>query len=81
VPRYFFHVADGDDFVDLQGTELANLEAARREAVRLAGALLSDKPELFWASSEWVMRVTDAKNLTLFQLTLFASGAPSTNGS
>ena len=32
--RYFFHVQDGRDYHDLQGTELPDLKAARNEAVR-----------------------------------------------
>jgi hypothetical protein len=73
MPRFFFHVHDGQDFVDLQGTELPDLDAARREAVRFSSALLSEQSEQFWASGEWIMRVTDASDLTLFQLTFFAT--------
>ncbi|RYG56083.1 MAG: hypothetical protein EON56_04705, partial [Alphaproteobacteria bacterium] len=58
--RYFFHVRDGQAYDDLQGTELADLDAARREAVRFAGSLLLDEPEKFWQANEWRMRVTDA---------------------
>ena len=47
MPRYFFHVQDGSDFPDLQGTVLDDLPAARLEAVRFAGSLLSGKPETF----------------------------------
>ena len=78
VARYFFHVRDEQTFPDLQGTELANLDVAKREAVRFAGALLAEKPETFWQASEWTMRVTDDRDLTLFQLTFFASGSPAT---
>jgi hypothetical protein len=68
VPRYFFHVADGDDYPDLQGTVLDDDAAARREAVRFSGHLLSDSPEKFWSGEEWKMRVTDDRDLTLFEL-------------
>lgn len=68
MPRYFFHVADGDDFPDLQGTVLENDAAARMEAVRFSGHLLSDNPERFWSGQEWKMRVTDDSDLTLFEL-------------
>lgn len=79
MPRYFFHVCDGEDYVDLQGTELADLDGARREAVRFAGSLLADKPETFWQSTEWRMRVADEQDLTLFELTFFATDSPSTS--
>ena len=72
MPRYFFHVQDGSDFPDLQGTVLDDLPAARVEAVRFAGSLLSGT-ETFWQSSEWTLRVTDDQDLTLFDLRFFAS--------
>lgn len=73
MPRYFFHVKDGEDFPDLQGTVLDNLAAARAEAVRFAGALLSESHDKFWASGEWNLRVTTEEQLTLFQLTFFVT--------
>jgi len=75
--RYFFHVADGRDYPDLQGTELANLDAARKEALRFASTLLGEADERFWASGEWHMRVTDETDLTLFELTFQATDSPS----
>lgn len=53
MPRYYFHVEDGQSYTDLQGTELDDLQAARREAVRFAGSLLADQPEQFWGAGEW----------------------------
>ena len=47
----FFYVHDGVDVVDQAGTELPDLAAARVEAVRLAGRMLSDDAEKFWTSS------------------------------
>ncbi len=73
MPRYFFHVKDGDDYPDLQGTELENDAAARTEAVRFSGQLLSYSPEKFWSGQEWSMRVTDDKDLTLFELMFTAT--------
>ncbi|HEX8413231.1 MAG TPA: hypothetical protein VF637_05020 [Sphingomicrobium sp.] len=81
MPRYFFHVADGCDYPDLQGTELANLSAARQEALRFTGMLLSEKSESFWSGEEWVMRIADAHDLTLFTLTCLANDAPAVGGS
>ncbi|UAK25619.1 DUF6894 family protein [Sphingomonas nostoxanthinifaciens] len=75
MPRYYFHVLDGRDFIDLSGTELPDLFAARREAVRFAGALLSEKPDALWTNSEWTMQVTDETEHTLFRI-IFAPGDP-----
>ena len=76
MPRYYFHVADGKDFPDLQGTELADLAAARREALRFSGAMLSDASERFWSGDDWAMTVTDERGLTLFVLNFMATDAP-----
>jgi len=79
MPRYFFHVHDGDNFPDLRGTQLPDVEAARKEAVRFAGALLSDHPDKFWSSGEWHMRVTNQDDLTLFELTFLATASAAAN--
>jgi hypothetical protein len=80
VPRYFFHVEDGQLFSDLHGTELVDLDAARREAIRFTSALLLEKPDAFWDHGEWTMRVTNDRDLTLFTLTFLASDAPALGG-
>ncbi|WP_085810968.1 DUF6894 family protein [Sphingomonas sp. TZW2008] len=71
--RFFFHVRDSETYIDVQGTVLPDLRTARREAVRFAGALLTDNPDTFWQGAEWTMRVTDEADLTLFELTFFAT--------
>ncbi len=78
MPRYFFHVADGRDYTDLQGTQLAGLPEARTEALRFAGALLGELGEEFWSGAEWSMRVADASDLTLFTLMFLASDSAAT---
>ena len=76
MPRYFFHVHDGSDFPDLQGTTLEDDNAARIEAVRFSGALLRQGAENFWNGQEWSMRVTDEEDLTLFELMFTATCSP-----
>ena len=78
MPRYFFHVLDGQDFPDHHGVELADLASARKEAIRVAGNLLLDVADGFWSTGQWTIRVTDDRDLTQFQLTFFATDAPST---
>ena len=34
MPRYFFHVIDGREIIDNEGTELPGLKEARAEAIR-----------------------------------------------
>jgi hypothetical protein len=76
MPRYFFHVHDGENFTDLQGTVLDDDNAARIEAVRFSGDLLRSGAEKFWNGQEWLMRVTDETDLTLFELMFTASCSP-----
>lgn len=55
MPRYLFKVCDGEDHPDLHGAEYPDLDAARKEPVRFAGALLTDHAAKFWASGKWTM--------------------------
>lgn len=77
MPRYFFNVHDGAEYPDLQGTELADLNAARQEAVRFSGELLTDSSDRFWGTKEWSMEVCDDAGLALFTLRFAATEMPS----
>ena len=59
MPRYFFHVIDGRDIIDNEGSELADLKKSRAEAIQLAGAILRDEGDTFWNGQEWHMDVTE----------------------
>jgi hypothetical protein len=76
VPRYHFNVHDGVSLPDPDGTELATLDAARVEAVRLAGQLLLDSGEEFWSNGDWKVDVTNDRGLILFTLMFSAFDAP-----
>jgi hypothetical protein len=77
MPRFFFHIHDGQFLPDREGTELLNLREAKVQAVRLAGELLRDGNEAFWDGEEWQLEVTDEKGLVLFTLDFIATLAPS----
>lgn len=77
MPRYFFHVEDHLRFPDEDGTFLRDLDAARIEAVRVAGAMLTDHAASFWDKGEWRVVVTDDRQLILFSLSFEAGAAPS----
>lgn len=81
MPRYHFHVTDGRDYPDLQGTVFPDLDAARVEAVRFSGDLLKDHADDFWGGQEWSMRVTDDNDLTQFTLLFVGTNAPAAAGS
>jgi hypothetical protein len=61
---------------DLDGTELASLSSARKEAVILAGALIKEHGQSFWDSQEWHMEVTDESGILLFRLDFMATEGP-----
>jgi hypothetical protein len=66
MPRYFFHLDDGELSRDQDGSECADLDSARAEAVKLSGALLKDTGGDFWKSRDWHLHVTDAEHYLLF---------------
>ena len=53
MPRYFFHTANGSRERDEEGTELLDHNAARREAIKLAGAVLSEQPDVLWGHRDF----------------------------
>jgi hypothetical protein len=72
MPRFFFHVADGKDILDTEGTELADFKEARAQAVVFSGELLRDLGGKFWNRSEWQLRVQDEAGAKVCTLTLSA---------
>lgn len=78
MPRYFFHVHDGERLPDYVGSELPNLEAAKKMAVQLSGKLLSERPDVFWNGEEWSLDCCDPTDLVLFTLQFVASMSPAT---
>jgi len=66
MPLYFFHVTDGQTYLDHVGTELPGLDAARQEAFGTISDLLMGKDT--WDSTEWQVTVTDANGQTLLKL-------------
>jgi hypothetical protein len=81
MPRFHFHILNGKNLYDDTGAELADIEAAKIEAVRAAGAVLSEglSPD-FWGGTAWEMVVNDNPELrsgrTFFTLTLSATEGP-----
>ena len=59
MPRYFFHIGNGSERPDMEGTELAGMGQVRSEAVCLTGEILRDMDGRFWGHAEWTLTVTD----------------------
>jgi hypothetical protein len=72
MPRYYFNLKDGRVSLDDEGTELADIKAARQEAVRFSGEVLRDGAgDSLWEGEPWRLWVTDqpnGKGMTFFTL-------------
>jgi hypothetical protein len=66
--RYFFHVHDGTYLADIEGTELPDDDAARREAMAAGVDFLKDMGEKVWSGNVWQMRVEDETGKDVFSL-------------
>ena len=76
MPRYHFHHSDGGFVPDTEGTELANLDAARVEAVRFAAEMARDRPDLVWNGRDFRVEVTDESGMLLCTVVLLGIDAP-----
>ena len=76
MPRFHFHIFDGQDRRDEDGTELPDFQAAQVEAIRFAGEILKDEAHRIALGKEWRMHVTDESNMILLRLDFSAVAAP-----
>ncbi len=68
MPRYYFHVYDGIALQDHEGTELADLNAARKEALQVADGLLGSAARRADLGEEWRIEVTNQSGTLLFSM-------------
>jgi hypothetical protein len=68
MPRYFFHVVNGEFIPDPDGVECANEDQVKAEAVRITGAMIEDQGIDLWKTQRFDMFVCDDKNHTQFKL-------------
>jgi uncharacterized protein DUF6894 len=68
MPRYFFNVHDGQELPDAEGVDLADREAAHREAFRASGEMLKSADRKFLEGDDWEMHVTDEAGKTVCRL-------------
>ena len=74
--RYFFHTADGTRDWDAEGMELPDGGAARKAAIRYAGAVMNDEPDVLWDGRDFRVEVTDAERHLLFTVITLAVDSP-----
>lgn len=74
--RYYFHIDDGQSFLDEDGTELPDVASAETEASRVLAAHLKDHPREPWDCGELSVRISDEHGMTLLILTVISRYAP-----
>jgi hypothetical protein len=62
VARFYFHFANGETILDNIGTDLADLDAVRKEALGTTRDLLFEAPPQIWAGKPCRIWVTDEPN-------------------
>jgi hypothetical protein len=72
MPRYHFDIEDRPAFPDHDGTDLADDEAARKEAIKLIGAYLKDHPDPLLARGEIGVHVRRPDRRTVFVVSCIA---------
>lgn len=80
MPRFHFHVHDGCSALDAEGTEFPDLQAARLEAIRLAGDILKHDARSITLGEDWRIEAADGAGLILFPMTLLVVEAPVVRG-
>ena len=76
MPRFHFHVHDGCSVLDPEETELPDPQAARLEAIRIAGDILKHDAHRIALGEDWRIEVTDHTGLILFQMTFLVVESP-----
>ena len=77
MPRYFFHVRDGQEYLDTNGSELADVAAARQHSVEVATQLLGAPSLEFLNGEDWHLHVEDDSGRVLFRLNFQATNSAS----
>jgi hypothetical protein len=70
VPRYFFNVLDGRSSPDDVGSVLGGPDDARREGIRLAGAIIDEHAAVIALGSSWHLEVRDESGALVTRLDL-----------
>ena len=68
MPKFYFHVIDGKILVDGEGTELPDIDTARRQAVAIASSLLKGSLTAWPSEHGWQVVIADASRTVLATL-------------
>jgi uncharacterized protein DUF6894 len=64
MPRYYFHLEDGQLLLDDTGDDLPDIAAAQTEALRVSSEAIRDRTRVatLWNGTLWRLWVTDKPN-------------------
>ena len=78
MPLFFFHLRDDKTLADIDGTDLADVSAARAHAAGVARELMFNSTGLLHQEwSDWTMSVQDDAGTELFSFPLMDIGRES----
>jgi hypothetical protein len=72
MPRFFFHVVNGEFMPDHDGMECPTLDDVKAQAVRAAGEMIHEQGLSVWTTGHWDMFVCDEQNKTHLKLAFTA---------
>ncbi len=75
MPRYHFHTEDGRCFPDPEGTELPDLDAAKREAQTVLGEILQHD-EQFWETQHFRLLLSETAKVEDVLYSISVEGHP-----
>lgn len=78
--RYHFTLSDGITFVDPDGEELPDIDAARTMAVSYLGDMLRGRAKEVWTDGSMTVTVTDAEGLSLMMAAVVVTNSPAAAG-
>jgi len=72
VPKYFFHVYDGDEMVvqDSQGLDLASKSVLKENLARIVGTVIEEEALDYMATGSKVLRVVDVSGRVVITVPL-----------
>lgn len=76
MPRFYFNIRDDKDFPDREGMLLSDKETALREAITLAGRVISEESHNLAASDDWHLELCDEDGALLFRLDFRVTASP-----
>lgn len=78
MPKYHFEVRTESHVMLTEGVELPDATAARQEAARRIGLLLTEHAGQIWVDEDWRMDITDQAGLILYVLQVSAMNTAAT---